>query len=71
MALVEAGDDFFAQLDNPYPYVALIVGVCALALTNFAFWRSTANGNWKSTQVGHCPCAIRLRAPMWWMWRKR
>ena len=42
MALVEAGDDFFAQLDNPYPYVALIVGVCALALTNFAFWRSTA-----------------------------
>lgn len=42
LALVRAGGDFFAQLTNPYPYVAVAIGSVALALTQVAFWRATA-----------------------------
>jgi drug/metabolite transporter (DMT)-like permease len=42
LALVQAGNDFIGQLKNPYPYAALLVGLGALILTQFAFWRSSA-----------------------------
>ena len=30
------------QLKNPYPYVAIVLGTVALAVTQLAFWRSRA-----------------------------
>ncbi len=42
MALVRAGNDFLGQLRYGYPYVALLFAVCALTVTQFAFWRSKA-----------------------------
>jgi len=42
LALVQAGNDFWGQLRNPYPYAALLVGLAALILTQLAFWRSAA-----------------------------
>lgn len=42
MALVESGNDFGGQLKNPYPYIALLFGLGALATTQLAFWRSSA-----------------------------
>ena len=41
-ALVRAGGDFFAQFDNPYPYVALGVGPLALFVTQLGFLRGRA-----------------------------
>ncbi|MBI2571671.1 MAG: hypothetical protein HYV63_32070 [Candidatus Schekmanbacteria bacterium] len=42
IALLRAGNDFFAQLRYPYPYAAVGIGTIALAFTQVAFWRSTA-----------------------------
>jgi drug/metabolite transporter (DMT)-like permease len=42
MALVKSGNDFFGQLKNPYPYVALLIGLAALTTTQLAFWRAKA-----------------------------
>ncbi len=42
MALVEAKDNFLGQLKNPYPYAAIILGIAALTITQFAFWRAPA-----------------------------
>ncbi|MBW2459172.1 MAG: hypothetical protein JRI68_32040, partial [Deltaproteobacteria bacterium] len=42
VALIAAGNDFLGQLSNPYPYVAITIGTCALALTQLAFFRGRA-----------------------------
>lgn len=42
IALVKSGNDMLGQLKNPYPYVAILVGAGALAVTQLAFWRSKA-----------------------------
>jgi drug/metabolite transporter (DMT)-like permease len=42
LALIEAGNDFIGQLSNPYPYVATAIGLCALAVTQLAFFRGRA-----------------------------
>lgn len=42
MALVESGNDMVGQLKNPYPYVAIVLGIAALAVTQLAFWRAHA-----------------------------
>ncbi len=42
MGLVKSGQSILGMLSNPYPYLALLLGAIALALTQFAFWRSTA-----------------------------
>jgi len=42
IALVEAEGDMIGQLSNPYPWFALIAGICALVVTQFAFWRARA-----------------------------
>ena len=42
LALIEAGNDFVGQLSNPYPYVALVIGACALGVTQLAFFRGRA-----------------------------
>ncbi len=42
IALVKSGNDMLGQLKNPYPYIALFLGTVALAVTQFAFWRSKA-----------------------------
>ncbi len=42
LALIEAGNDFIGQLSNPYPYIATGIGICALAITQLAFFRGRA-----------------------------
>ena len=42
MALVKSQGDMLGQLQNPYPYAAMICASGALALTQFAFWRAAA-----------------------------
>jgi drug/metabolite transporter (DMT)-like permease len=42
LALIESGNDFIGQLSNPYPYIALVVGFGALAITQLAFLRGRA-----------------------------
>ena len=42
MALVKSGGSFLGQFRNPFSYLALLCGVAALALTQFAFWRAAA-----------------------------
>jgi len=42
VALVRAGGDFFGQLSNPFPYIALSFGICATVVTQFGFLRARA-----------------------------
>lgn len=42
IALIAAGGDFTGQLRNPYPYLALTIGLGALIVTQFAFFRGSA-----------------------------
>lgn len=42
VALVAAQGDVLGQLTQGYVYIALVMGTCALAVTNLAFWRSSA-----------------------------
>ncbi len=42
LALIAAGNDFVGQLRNPYPYVAIVLGFGALAVTQLAFFRGRA-----------------------------
>ena len=42
MALVKSQGSFWGQLQNPYPYAAIICSAAALTLTQVAFWRATA-----------------------------
>ena len=42
LALIWAGNDFIGQLKNPFPYIAIFIGTCALILTQFAFFRGRA-----------------------------
>ncbi|MFO8056560.1 MAG: EamA family transporter [bacterium] len=42
IALVESGGSFLGQLKNPYPYVAMVAGVSALAVTQVGFLRARA-----------------------------
>lgn len=42
LALIAAGNDFIGQLRNPYPYVAIVLGFGALAVTQLAFFRGRA-----------------------------
>ena len=42
IALVEAGGSFSGQLDNPYPYVALLFAASATVITQFGFLKSRA-----------------------------
>jgi drug/metabolite transporter (DMT)-like permease len=41
-ALVKAGGDFGAQLDNPYPYIAMGFATLAMVVTQFGFLRGRA-----------------------------
>jgi len=41
-ALVEAGGDFVGQLSNPYPYVAMVVGIGAMVTTQIGFFKGRA-----------------------------
>jgi hypothetical protein len=42
VALVKAGGDLVGQLSNPYPYVAMAIGVLALTATQIGFLRARA-----------------------------
>lgn len=42
VALIRVNNDFVGQLATPYPYVALLVGAGALAVTQYAFLHSRA-----------------------------
>lgn len=42
LALIASGNDFLGQLANPYPYVALVLGLFALVITQLAFFRGRA-----------------------------
>lgn len=42
LALIKSGNDFIGQLANPYPYVAIVLGIGALTITQLAFFRGRA-----------------------------
>lgn len=42
LALIQAGNSFFGQLANPFPYIALTIGGGALVTTQLAFFRGRA-----------------------------
>jgi drug/metabolite transporter (DMT)-like permease len=42
MALVKSGNSILGQLRNPYPYIAMFLGLGALTTTQLAFWRARA-----------------------------